>query len=140
MEKIRNAKILGLIGNVLVILSLFMNTVVIKANEIEFKQSFQYIQGDGKFLLVLSLINLGILFWEKFSPELRKSLNKIRTLLIMTVIELIIIIILTVTGGDIGYTEYVSWNWGIGFYSMWIGAVISLISTLLLYKEVQKGK
>ena len=86
MEKIRNAKILGLIGNVLVILSLFMNTLVIKADVIGVKEGFQYIKGDGKILLVLALINLGIIFWQSFLPESHKSLNKIRTILVMTII------------------------------------------------------
>ena len=140
MKKIINAKLLGIVGNILVILSLFMDLVVIKANEIGFKQSMQYIKHDGKYLLVLSLINIGIILWKKFSTESRKSLVKIITMAVMTVIELIIIINFTVKGGNVGHTEYVTWNWGVGFYLMWIGAVISMISPLLLYKEGQKGE
>lgn len=134
MEKIRNTKVLGIIGNAVVILSVFLNAVVIEASILGFKQSLQYIQGDGKILLVLSIVNLIIIFAEKIAPESLKALANTKITAITSLIELIIIINFTIKGADLGITEYVTWHWGIGFYLMWIGAVLSMIFPLI-YKD-----
>lgn len=138
LDKIRNTKILGIIGNVVVILALFMPIITVESEIIGFKQSTQYISGDGKILLVLSIINLIVIFADKISPKFFKGLTNIKITAIPTIIEIIILINLTAKGGDnVMDYNYVTTYWGIGFYLMWIGVILSIICPFV-YKEQPK--
>ena len=139
LDKIKNTKILGIIGNIVVIISLFMATVVVESKTIGFKASIQYISGDGKFILVLSVINLIIIFADKISPTFFKGLTNIKLTVIPTLIEIIILINFTVKSGNISEYDYASWHWGIGFYLMWIGVILSMICPFI-YKEEPKNE
>ena len=138
MDKIKNTKILGIIGNVLVILALFLPTAVIKADILGVKESLQYIKGDGKILLVLSIINLIIIFADKIPLSFLKGFTNVKVTAISTIIEIIILINFSVKGGDalVG-NAYIKSSWGIGFYLMWVGVVVSMLCPII-YREKNK--
>lgn len=138
MDKLRNTKILGIIGNVLVIISLFMPVLVLESEVIGYRESWQYINSDGKILLALSIINLVIIFADKISPEFFKGFTNIKITAIPSIIEVIVLINFTAKRGDIVIgNQYVDLKWSIGFYVMWIGVILSMLCPII-YREKNK--
>ena len=70
MEKIKGTKILGIIGNLILAVAVFLPvlTVSVSLFGISQSQSISYIQGDGIFVLILAIVNLLIIF-----ADIRKS-------------------------------------------------------------------
>ena len=69
MEKIKGTKILGIIGNLILAVAVFLPvlTVSVSLFGISQSQSISYIQGDGIFVLILAIVNLLIIFADKLS-------------------------------------------------------------------------
>ena len=119
MEKIKGTKILGIIGNLILAVAVFLPvlTVSVSLFGISQSQSISYIQGDGIFAFMKKLSN------QKFT-------------LIPTAIVVILLIVL-ISGkssaiGQLGsYASLANISYGIGFWLLWIGAVISAIYPFL---------
>lgn len=140
MEKIKGTKILGIIGNLILAVAVFLPvlTVSVSLFGISQSQSISYIQGDGIFVLILAIVNLLIIFADKLSEKVAfmKKLSNQKFTLIPTAIVVILLIVL-ISGkssaiGQLGsYASLANISYGIGFWLLWIGAVISAIYPLL---------
>ena len=137
MEKLRNTKILGVIGNALVIVSLFCTWVLAEAKGLNVSGSVQFIEGaDGKWALILSIISLIIIFAENISPTFFKGLTNIKLTLIPTVIQLIMVVDKIFKSSNTNF-DGISHHFGIGFYLMCAGIIILLVFPFL-YKQEKK--
>lgn len=138
MEKIKGTKILGIIGNLILAVFLPVLTVSVSLFGISQSQSISYIQGDGIFVLILAIVNLLIIFADKLSEKVAfmKKLSNQKFTLIPTAIVVILLIVL-ISGkssaiGQLGsYASLANISYGIGFWLLWIGAVISAIYPFL---------
>lgn len=142
MEKLRKTKTLGLIGNILVIVSLFCTWIVMSSNGEVGSVSARFIEesADGKWALILSAISLIIIYAENMSPKFFKGLTNVKLTLIPTVIELLMVVnyiskINRVMKLDVA--NLINYHFGIGFYLMCAGIVILLVFPFI-YKQEKK--
>ena len=95
MEKIKGTKILGIIGNLILAVAVFLPvlTVSVSLFGISQSQSISYIQGDGIFVLILAIVNLLIIFADKLSEKVAfmKKLSNQKFTLIPTAIVVMFI-------------------------------------------------
>ena len=134
MEKIKGTKILGIIGNLILAVAVFLPvlTVSVSLFGISQSQSISYIQGDGIFVLILAIVNLLIIFADKLSEKVAfmKKLSNQKFTLIPTAI--VVISGKSSAIGQLGsYASLANISYGIGFWLLWIGAVISAIYPFL---------
>ena len=136
MEKIlsvlKNTKILGIVGAILLIVGNFFTFATTKILWIE--TSVKFIEGDGVFVLILGILALLIVFVDfilsKIPEGKLKFLFKLRNQKFVLVPAIISAIILFIDGRnafDVGSA-------GLGFYLLLIG-VITLIIYPFLFKE-----
>lgn len=138
MEKLKNTKILGVIGNILVIISLFCTWVTVESVSTGLTESNQFISGkDGALALALSCISLVIIFAENISPSFFKGLTNIKITFIPSVVQLLMIVNVIYNMTTLPVYDDVKWNFGIGFYLMCIGVVLLLIFPCI-YKQDKK--
>ena len=130
MEKLRKSKTLGLIGNLIIIISLFCTWFYASSDSTVLKQTTQFINGiDGKCALVLSILSI-ITIYSKYNVKLS---------LISSIIQLAMIInvIYQVMHVDLQQTDIV-WHFGIGFYLMCIGVAICCIYPFIYKKDTEE--
>lgn len=140
MEKIKGTKILGIIGNLILAVAVFLPvlTVSVSLFGISQSQSISYIQGDGIFVLILAIVNLLIIFADKLSEKfafMKKLSNQKFTLIPTAIIVILLIVLISGKSSAIGqlgsYASLANISYGIGFWLLWIGAVISAIYPFL---------
>ncbi len=145
MEKFKNTKILGVIGNVIMIVSLFCTWITVKAPSIGITQSAQFIEGtDGKWVLILSIFSLIIIFAENISPKFFKGLTNVKLTFIPSIIQLLIMLNTIYKANNLSIQMFqdsteVTWSFQLGFYLMGIGVVLLLIFPIL-YKQDKNNK
>lgn len=140
MEKIKGTKILGIVGNIILAVAVFLPvlTVSVSLFGISQSQSLSYIQGDGVFVLILAILNLVIIFADKISSKVAfmKKLENQKFTLIPTAIVAILLIVLAVNGtsslGELGQlASLANVSFGIGFWLLWVGTILSAIYPFL---------
>lgn len=140
LEKLKNTKILAMIG----VAGLFLGTIMpyVKISLFGYSQSlvlFDY--WEGKVILFLAIANLLFIFKdvvEKYVPAMLNSglgrtianLNNPKLSLIPTILSVVFMIYLH-SSLDVS-SDYASY--GLGFYLLWIGAM-SLVAYAVLYKN-----
>lgn len=140
MEKLKTTKILGIVGNIILAVAVFLPlmTVSVSFLGISQSQSMSYIEGDGVFVLILAIINLVLIFADKISDKVAffKKLINPKITLIPTALILIILIVLTTNGASSlgAYASLANISFGIGYWLLWIG-VIASAAYPFLYKE-----
>lgn len=127
MDYLKNSKILGIVGNALVAVGCFLPFISVSVFGIS--QSASYIQGDGVFVLILSIIALVMIFADKLVekvPFLEKVRNPKLTL-IPTAISAILVVIAIVNSTSAGGLGggLVNVSFGFGFWMIVIGLVAS---------------
>ena len=136
MEKVlqflKNTKILGIVGAILLIVGNFFTFATTKVLWIE--TSVKFIEGDGVFVLILGILALLIVFVDfilsKIPEGKLKFLFKLRNqkfVLVPPIISPIILFIDGTNAFDVGST-------GLAFYLLLIG-VFTLIIYPFLFKE-----
>ena len=138
MDYLKNSKILGICGNALLAIGVFLPMVSVSVFGIS--QSVSYISGDGIFVLILSIIALVMIFADKLEDKVPffAKLKNPKLTLVTTAISAILLIIDTlnvskVTGGVAG--SLASVNFGIGFWIMIIGVVAAAVYPFLYKGE-----
>lgn len=140
IEKIRNTRILAIIG----IIGLFLGTMFTYVKFSVFGYSYKislWGYWEGKIVILLAIATTLFIFKDviqKFLPSLfdkgvgRKiaELDNPKLAIIPTILSAVLAIYLYITLDiDTSYASY-----GLGFYAIWIG-VISLIAYAILYKR-----
>lgn len=131
MEKLRKSKTLGLIGNLIIIISLVCTWFYASSESTGLTQSNQFIHGtDGKGALILSILSIVIIYSKKLNVKL---------CLISSIFQLAMIInvVYQVTHVDLQQTDIV-WHFGIGFYLMCIGVAICCIFPFIYKKDTEE--
>ena len=135
MENIKNTKLLGVIGNILVIVSLFCTWIVVEAKEIGLSGNIKLKEtSDGGLTFILSIFSLIVIFAENISPKFFKGLTNIKLTLISAIVELLVILRRLYISINTNY-EGISHHFGIGFYLMCIGVVLLLIFPFIYKQE-----
>lgn len=130
MEKLRESKTLGLIGNLIIIISLFCTWFYASSDSTVLKQTTQFINGiDGKCALVLSILSI-ITIYSKYNVKLSLISSIIQLAMIINVIYQVMHI-------DLQQTDIV-WHFGIGFYLMCIGVAICCIYPFIYKKDTEE--
>ena len=130
MEKLRKSKTLGLIGNLIIIISLFCTWFYASSDSTVLKQTTQFINGiDGKCALVLSILSI-ITIYSKYNVKLSLISSIIQLAMIINVIYQVMHI-------DLQQTDIV-WHFGIGFYLMCIGVAICCIYPFIYKKDTEE--
>lgn len=131
LSVLKNSKILGIVGAILLIIGNFFSFATVKMFWVE--ESVSFIEGDGVFVLILGILALLIIFIDfilsKIPEGKLKFLFKLRNQKIVLIPAIISAIILFVDGSEA--FEYGSA--GLGFYLLLIG-VIALAIYPFLYK------
>ena len=139
-ELVEGSEILGIIGNLILAVAVFLPvlTVSVSLFGISQSQSISYIQGDGIFVLILAIVNLLIIFADKLSEKvafMKKLSNQKFTLIPTAIIVILLIVLISGKSSAIGqlgsYASLANISYGIGFWLLWIGAVISAIYPFL---------
>lgn len=137
MEKLKNTKILGILGNVLVIVSLFCTWIVVEAKGFGLRGIAQLIEGtSGKWELVLSILSLIIIFSENIPYDFFKKFTNMKFTLIPTAIQLILVVNNIFKANGVK-SEGLSYHFGLGFYLMLLG-IIALLAFPFVYKQESK--
>lgn len=144
MEKLTKTKLLGIIGAIVTIVGLFLPfaTVTAKAFGIKHSESVTYIQADGIFVLILTIITLLMIFSDKLADKVAffKKLSNEKLVLIPTILSIIILIFDMVnassTIGDVS-SSLVSAevSYGIGLCVLWIGLIATAIFPFIYKKD-----
>ena len=135
MDKLKNTKLLGIIGNALVLVGTFLPMYTISLFGIS--KSVSFIQGEGVFVTILTVISLLIIFADKLSdkvPFFEKLTNQKLTLVTSAISAIVLIITVSRVSGT-GYGSLFSF--GFGFYLLIIG-LIAAVAYPLLYKGENK--
>ena len=139
LEKIKKTKILGIIGNIMIIISLYCNWATVKSTTINYSLKKQFVTTtDGALALALSIFSLVVIFSEKISPKFFKGLTNVKLTLISSIVQLIILLNIIFSASKIQHTNEIVWNFGLGFYLMCIGVILSLIFPFIYKKDEQK--
>ena len=140
MNKLKETKILGIIGNAIIILSLFLTWATAGSTQYEsITKASQLISGSyGKLALLLSIISFLIIFAENIPIKFFESLTNIKLTYISSFIQLLIIVnsihaYFTYSDSDI-YMKF-----GLGFYLMIVGVFCMLIFPILYKQDIQKN-
>jgi len=140
MEKLKNTKILGIIGNVLLIIAVFLP--IYSVSILGYTQSVSYIQGDGVIVLILAIVNLVLIFADKIGEKVEffKKLTNPKFTLIPTAIIAIMLIMLSTSFSSSGLSSLGSMGGlSIGFWLLWVGVVVAAIYPFL-YKGEDSAK
>ena len=135
MDKLKNSKLLGIIGNAVLLVGTFLPMYTISFFGIS--SSVSYVQGDGIFVIILSIIALLMIFADKLAekvPFFSKLTNPKLTLIPTAISAILLVIAITSVAGS-GYGSLFSF--GIGFYLMIIGLVAAVVYPFL-YKGESK--
>ena len=137
MDYLKNSKILGIVGNALVAVGCFLPFVSVSVFGIS--QSASYIQGDGAFVLILSIIALVMIFADKLVdkvPFLEKVKNPKLTLIptALSAILVIIAVVNSTSAGGLG-GGLVNVSFGFGFWMIVVGLVASAVYPFLYKGE-----
>ena len=149
MEKLKNTKLLGIIGAIVTIIGLFLPfaTATAKAFGMKYSESVNYIQADGVFVLILTIITLLIIFSDKLSEKVAffKKLSNVKLALIPTIISAIILIFDMINAADIVGDASISSlvkvevSYGIGLWVIWIGLIATAVFPFL-YKKSENSE
>lgn len=133
MDKIRNSKILGIVGNAVLLVGTFLPMYTVSLFGIS--QSISYVQGDGIFVILLAVIALLMIFADKLADKVAffGKLTNPKLTLIPTAISAILLIIAVTSVSSTGYGSLFSF--GIGFYLMIIGLVAAAVYPFLYKGE-----
>lgn len=135
MEKLRNTKILGVLGNILVLIALFCPWATVEATSVGLSESAQFISGtDGQAALFLSIISLIIIFAENISAKFFKGLTNVKLTYITTVIQLLMIVNILSKKFTMQYPDDITVHFQLGFYLMCIG-IILLLAFPIVYNQ-----
>lgn len=144
-EKLTHTKLLGLIGTILTIISVFLPFATVKANVLGVKasQSTTFIEGDGVFVLILAVIALIMVLASTIATKVSffEKLAKTKLVLIPTVLSAIILIIDMVNASDVvgsvsSSIAKVSVSYGIGTWALWIGLILTAVYAFI-YKKAE---
>lgn len=144
MEKLKNTKLLGIIGAIVTIIGLFLPfaTVTAKALGIKYSESVTYIQADGIFVLILTIITLLMIFSDKLSEKVAffKKLSNVKLVLIPTILSAIILIFdmanaASVIGDASSSLVKAEVSYGIGLWVLWIGLIATAVFPFLYKKS-----
>lgn len=144
MEKLKNTKLLGIIGAIVTIIGLFLPfaTVTAKAFGIKHSESVTYIQADGIFVLILTIITLLMIFSDKLVDKVAffKKLTNVKLVLIPTILSAIILIFDMINAADaIGDVSSslvkAEVSYGIGLWVLWIGLIATAVFPFLYKKS-----
>ena len=131
LSVLKNTKILGIIGAILLIIGNFFTFASVKVLWVE--QSVSFIEGNGVFVLILGILALLIVFIDfilsKIPEGKLKFLFKLRNQKIVLIPAIISAIILFIDGSE----SFELGSAGLGFYLLLIG-VIALAIYPFLYK------
>ena len=131
LSVLKNTKILGIIGAILLIIGNFFTFASVKVLWVE--QSVSFIEGDGVFVLISGIISLLIIFIDfilsKIPEGKLKFLFELRNQKFVLVPAIISAIILFIDGSE----SFDYGSAGLGFYLLLIG-VIALAIYPFLYK------
>ena len=131
LSVLKNTKILGIIGAILLIIGNFFTFASVKVLWVE--QSVSFIEGNGVFVLILGILALLIIFIDfilsKIPEGKLKFLFKLRNQKIVLIPAIISAIILFIDGSE----SFELGSAGLGFYLLLIG-VIALVIYPFLYK------
>lgn len=140
MEKLKNTKLLGIIGTVLTIIGLFLPFATVSASFLGYKasESVSFMEGDGVFVLILTIISLLIIFSDMLANKVAffGKLSKPKLVLIPTVISIIILIFDMANASEAigGLGGLVKVSYGFGTWVMWIGLIATAVFPFL-YKK-----
>ena len=142
MKCLKETKILGIIGNLILVISVFLPVISVSVSIFGFSQSqsLSYIDGDDIFVLILAIINIIMIFANKLEskvPFIAKLTNP-KLSLIPTIIIAILMLILTSNSskllGNKDYSSFANIKFNFGFYLLWLGTIASAIYPFL-YKS-----
>ncbi|MBR3003233.1 MAG: hypothetical protein IKF38_06770 [Clostridia bacterium] len=140
MSKIKDTKILGIVGNALLAVGTLLPMVSVSVFGIS--QSVSYISGDGIFVLILSIIALLMIFADKLSAKVAffDKLTNPKLTLIPTALSALLLIIDTANvSSKLGgvNTSLANISFGFGFWVMILG-VIAAAAYPFLFKGENK--
>lgn len=144
-EKLTKTKLLGLIGTILTIISVFLPFATVKANVLGVKasQSTTFIEGDGIFVLVLAIIALLMVLASTIATKVPffGKLAKTKLVLIPTILSAIILIIdmanaSELVGSASSSIAKVTVSYGIGTWVLWIGLILTAVYAFI-YKKAE---
>lgn len=131
MENLRKTKILGIIGNIIIIVSLFCTWFYASSDSTGLKQSTQFIHGtDGTWAFWLSIVSIIIICSGKLNLKLTLISSIIQLAMIINVIYQIINV-------DLQQTDIV-WHFGVGFYLMCIGVIMCCFFPFIYKKDTEE--
>lgn len=139
-EKLTKTKLLGIIGAALTIIGVFLPFATVSASILGYKasQSVNFIEGDGVFVLILTIVALLMIFADVLANKVAffGKLTKAKLVLIPTVISIIILIYDMANAGDVtgSYGGIVKVSYGIGTWIMWIGLIATAVYPFI-YKK-----
>lgn len=144
MEKLKNTKLLGIIGVVVTIIGLFLPfaTVTAKAFGIKHSESITYIQADGIYVLILAVVTLLMIFSDKLSEKVAffKKISNMKVVLAPVILSAIILIFDMINAADaIGDVSSslvkAEVSYGIGLWVLWIGLIATAVFPFLYKKS-----
>lgn len=146
-DKVMNTKILGIVGAILTIIGVFLPFATVTASLFGYSasQSVSFIEGDGVFVLILSIIALVMIFANLIASKLNggianffKKLINPKLTLIPTIISAIILIIdMSNADSVVGQTAGLATvSFGAGVWIMWIG-LIATAAYPFVYKKAE---
>lgn len=143
MEKLKNTKLLGIVGAILTLVGVFLPFATVSANVLGYKysESVNFIEGDGVIVLILTIITLLIIFADMLSNKVAffEKISKAKLVLIPTIISIIVLVydMTTVSDamGELGsLKDLVKVSYGIGTWVMWLGLIATAVFPFL-YKK-----
>ncbi len=142
MEKLKNTKILGVVGNIIIIISLFCTWATVSSPELGISQSEQLKNTtNGGLTFLLCLFSLMVIASERISPKFFKGLTNVKLTLISSIIQLILLIKIVLDVSNIQAPDYITYHFGLGFYLMCIGVILCLAFPFIYKQEkIVKGE
>lgn len=137
MEKLKKTKILGVVGNILVIISLYCNWVTVTATPTGLSQSALLNGSDRGLTVILSCFSLIVIFAGNISSSFFKGLTNIKMTYISSVVQLLVIINRLIRIPTMQVTDDIKWHFSLGFYLMCAGVILLLIFPCI-YKQDNK--
>lgn len=133
MEKLTKTKLLGIVGAIVTIIGVFLPFATVSANILGYKasESVSFIEGDGIFVLILSIVALLMLFSNMLANKVAffGKLSKPKLVLIPTVLSIIVLVYDMINAGEVvgELGGLVKVSYGIGTWVMWIGLIATAI-------------
>ena len=145
MHYLKETKLLGLIANIILVISVFLPIITVTVSLFGFSHSetISYIKGDGIFILILAIINIILIFANKLAdkiPFMSKLTNPKYSLVPTAIIALLLIILMSNKGKLLGndYSTFATIKYNIGFYLLWLGTIASAAYPFL-YKDTNSN-